>query len=265
MLGRRVRRTVIVEIAEAATPEMSAMIASVDGDTELPVLWSIADNVAAAPAAMSLSLRTWTAVDAVSAVLPTAAAAVRLLPEGSARSSPPRLGRRGVVVGRQAQGTLSPRKPCQILSTPSTAAEALPDPQPAKALPDPLHPVSSSSTKGREPAAFQVTFAPQKRGTLCAQGRWSRPLGECGAAPSGVYVATRAHGYNSGGLGSGIACCCECRCDARVRPQQRGCGCISSALRIVQRSLATLQHMRGAWGRQAGPCADAARSSPLLS
>ena len=52
--------------------------------------------------------------------------------------------------------------------------------------------------------------------------------------------------------GSRLAFFCERRCDARVRPQQRGCGGLSIPLRIAQRSHATLQQRRGAWGRQTG-------------
>ena len=53
-----------------------------------------------------------------------------------------------------------------------------------------------------------------------------------------------------------VCCCCRCcerRCDARVRPQQRGCGLPSFALRIGKRSLATLQQRVWAWLRQADP------------
>ena len=83
-----------------------------------------------------------------------------------------------------------------------------------------------------------------------------RLCGVCRAAPG---VATRDSGYSGGGPGSGLACC---RCNARVRPQQRGCGVVSTALRIVQRSRATLQQRGGAWGRQAGHRVTSARSSP---
>ena len=43
--------------------------------------------------------------------------------------------------------------------------------------------------------------------------------------------------------------CCLVRCDARVCLQQRGCFRVSKVPCQVQWSQATLQQMRGAWGR----------------
>ena len=73
---------------------------------------------------------------------------------------------------------------------------------------------------------------------------------EFGPPPSSELLATRDSGYSSGGPDSRLACC---HSNARVRPQQRGCGAHSSALRPFQRSPTTLQQRGGAWGRQAGP------------
>ena len=77
------------------------------------------------------------------------------------------------------------------------------------------------------------------------RGKAAGRLGECGVASG---LTTRDSGYS----GSRLACCCERRCDARVRLQKRGSGIPSLALRIAQRSHATLQQRRGAWGRQTG-------------